>query len=280
MKKRTWTLLILIALCIGVFVVYRTVDALGTDRKAPAITVSKDVPELSTKSPESELLRGITAQDDKDGDVTASIVVEGLRLVDNDGTAEVTCAAFDSAGNVAKTTRQVRFTDYVSPRFSLIAPLAFTQNTAANVLSRITVTDVFDGDISRKVRGTSLSKDGISGVGVHDVALRVSNSLGDTVELVLPVEIYPAGVYQASLELKEYLVYLSVGTRFDAKAYLEAFAVGNNRVSLASGVPGELSLRTTGSVNIWEPGVYSVSYTLTDEMGLSGYSRLIVIVEE
>ena len=283
MKKRTWIILALIALCIVVFVFYQTVDRLRTDTKAPVITVSEEVLQLSVQTADHDFLRGITAKDNKDGDVSDSIVVEGMRLVNTDGTVEVTYAAFDSAGNVAKAKRQILFTDYQSPLFDLTAPLIYSQGTPVSVLGRIRATDLLDGDISRRVKGNSLSESMITGLGIHDVAVRVSNSLGDTVELILPVEVYPAGTYQASLELTDYLIYLSVGERFDFQNYLSQFTVGRETVMLSSGIPEHFSLQTSGTVNTQEPGVYSVSYTITEQTdgrNVRGYSRLIVIVEE
>ena len=242
--------------------------------------------QLSVEASHKDLLQGVTAKDQKDGDVTASLVVESVRLADSDGTVTVTYAAFDRAGNVTKATRQVQYTDYVSPRFSLRAPLVLAQNSSVDVLNLIRATDLFDGDISRNIRATSLEEISVSALGTHQVEFRVTSSLGDTVKLVLPVEVYAAGIYQASLNLTEYLIYLPAGADFDPKDYLDSFTMGMEETSLKQGVPANLSLKTTGTVDTKTPGVYSVGYTVTykqDSTGsrvYSGYSKLIVVVEE
>ncbi len=290
MKKRTWISIALLAVCLVTFFGYRTVKRLRVDKKAPQIDVSAGVQQISVKDTADALLQGITAKDDTDGDVTASLVVEQIRLLDSDGNASVSYAAFDRAGNVAKISRQVRYSDYESPRFSLDSPLLFTQGVSMDVLGHINATDVFDGDITRRVRATSLSENTGSDTGVHEVVFRVTNSMGDTVELILPVEVYSAGSYQAALRLTDYLIYLPVGADFHAKDYLDSFTVGQDDISLKNGLADNMSLKTSGTVDTQNPGVYSVGYLITQtvrntgnrEEGLTykGYSKLIVVVEE
>lgn len=288
MKNRKWLHLVLIAACLVVFFGYRAVERLSLDTDAPEISVNGQL-QVSVQDPESALLQGVTAQDKKDGDVTSSLVVERIRLVNTDGTLNVTYAAFDKAGNVAKASREVQYTDYVSPRFSLSAPLAFVQNSSFDVLSIISAQDTRDGDISHRIRATSLGENSINSLGTHDVEFRVTNSLGDTAELVLPVEVYLSGTYQASLKLTDYLVYLDAGSSFNAQSYLSSFTLGTETTSLINGLPNNFSLRTTGEVDTNTPGVYSVAfrvtYTRVNETNPSlnqsytGYSRLIVVVE-
>lgn len=290
MKKRTGLFLVLIAVCLATFFGYRMVKRLGTDTKAPTIHMNSGVQQISVQASKSALLQGITAEDDTDGDVTASLVVESIRLTDPHGKVTVSYAAFDRAGNVAKASRQVQYTDYHSPRFSLETPLVFPQTASVDVLGRVRVTDLLDGDITRRVRATSLAEDSVANFGTHEVEFRVSNSLGDTVSLTLPVEVHAAGAYQASVTLTDYLIYLPVGADFESKAYLESFTTGNERTSLKNGVPKGLTLKTTGTVDTQKPGVYSVGYTVTytqpdsgnsgESRSYSGYSKLIVVVEE
>ena len=290
MKKRMWIYFVLIVLCMAVFFGYRTVKRLSADTKAPQVNISSAVQQVSVQAPKEALLQGITAKDEADGDVTASLVVESVRLLDSDGKATVSYAAFDRAGNVAKASSQVQYTDYESPRFSLDGPLVFAQNSSADILSRIHVTDLIDGDITRRIRATSLAEDSASNLGTHEVELCVTNSLGDTAELTLPVEVYPVGTYQASVSLTDYLIYLPVGATFNPKDYLNSFSMGNETTSLENGIPKDLSLQTVGTVNTKIPGVYSVGYTVTyavtntgnpgESRTYSGYSKLIVVVED
>ncbi len=288
MKRRNWICLILIVGCLAVFFGYRSVTQLASDHVAPEIFMEESL-ELSVNDPQSVLLQGVTARDDRDGDVTDSLLVEKVKLVDKSGKMRVTYAAFDSAGNVAKAAREVQYTDYHSPRFSLSAPLLFTQYSSVDVLSLLTVEDLLDGDISHRARATLLDNTSINTPGTHDVEFRVTNSLGETVELVLPVEVRASGSYEAKLTLTEYLVYLNAGEAFQAKNYLKTFTRGTTETSLTAGLPQNYVLKTEGTVDTGTPGVYSVSYTVTYtkvnetnpslNQSYSAVSKLIVVVE-
>ena len=111
MKKRNWLLLLLIVLCLATFFGYRKIDQLRTDTRAPQIHIDEQPLEASVRDDKSALLAGVTASDNVDGDVTASLVVERVNLTDSDGSISVSYGAFDSAGNVAKAKREGRYTD-------------------------------------------------------------------------------------------------------------------------------------------------------------------------
>lgn len=289
MKRKQWPYVLLIALCLAIFFAYRAVNQITADTEAPKISVDTQQLEVSVQDDKSALLQGVTARDSKDGDVTASLLVENIQLLDTDGTITVTYAAFDKAGNVAKAQRQVQYTDYESPKFTLSDPLLFAQGSNFDVLSVIGSQDVVDGDIQHRIRATSLDETSISTVGNHKVQFRVTNSLGDTVEEVFPVEVYAAGTYEATLSLTDYLVYVPVGTNFVAKNYLKSFTLNHKTVSIENVLPKEYSLRTSGKVDTATPGVYSVSFIVTytpENEGnaqtvrkYTGYSKLIVVVE-
>ena len=282
MKKLNWISLLLIILFVAALAGYRTVGRLRSDTKAPVITVDDQLLELSSGEPRSALLQGVSASDDTDGDVTDTLVVESVRLLRSDGTVTVTYAAFDTAGNVAKTSREVRFTDYESPRFSLSRPLLFTHNNSYDILSIIQAEDMLDGNISHRIRATVLDEVSDGYAGTHDVQFRVTNSLGDTVDLVLPVEVYTPGIFEADLSLTEYLIYLKQGDSFNARSYLGRFTLGRETTNLSNGIPEGMKLLVSGKVDTGVPGVYVVDYEVTGEQVnqvYTAYSRLIVIVE-
>ena len=289
MRRKNWLLTGLILLCVGVFFGYRAYDSLRTDTKAPEILLEPIVPEVSVQAPRLDLLQGVTARDKKDGDVTASLVVEKISLLDGKGNMTVTYAAFDKAGNVAKAERQARFTDYNSPRLTLEAPLAYTFGSNFDLLANVGAWDVVDGDIQHRVRATSLDNISVTELGTHYVRFQVSNSLGDSVTQVFPVEVYEAGTYEAKLELTDYLVYLDVGSGFNPQNYLSSFLLKGETINLTEGMPSGFALKTNGNVQTQVPGVYTVEFRVifTDrhdtnpdyDAQYTGYSKLIVVVE-
>ena len=277
MKNRKLICAVLIVVCLVIFVGYRIVDKAATDSASPEISISGEL-QLSVLDEKEAMLTGVSATDNKDGDVTGSLVIEGVKVLDSDGTVSITYAAFDSAGNVAKAERIAQYTDYVSPRFTLRAPLVFSSSNF-DVLSIVGAEDLFDGDIKHRVRVNPLEDMSSATVGEHEVQFRVSNSLGDTSELILPVEVIAAGKYNANLTLKSYIVYLPVGADFNEKSYLNEFICYGDAVSLNGGVPTGYRFITEGRVDTETPGVYTVSYEVTYNQVYTGYSKLIVVVE-
>lgn len=290
MIRKNWRPLLLIVCFVIAFFGYRYYDALHTDTENPTISMdASQLLQVSVKDPKSALLQGVTAQDRQDGDISAKLIVEGMQLIDTDGLLEVTYAVADSSGNVAKATRQVLYTDYESPKFSLDIPLIYPELSDPDIMSPVGAWDVVDGDIQHRIRATSLTESRVVGVGIHNVHFQVTNSLGDTSEIVLPVEIVETGSYDADLTLKETLIYIPQGAKFQPNSYLNSFTYRTEEVSLRYGLPEGFSLKTTGEVNTQTPGVYPVGYTVTYtirhdtnselDQKIVGYSKLIVVVE-
>ena len=124
MKKLT-PVILAVALALSVLGVLgtRIYQAAAYGGAAPEILFASDVISVPTGADDAALLAGVTATDAEDGDVTASLLVEGISGRNDDGTVQVTYAAFDSNHHVTKATRAVRYTDYTKPRFALTQPL-------------------------------------------------------------------------------------------------------------------------------------------------------------
>ena len=280
MKNKGKKLLLLVtAACCAAFGVYSCLGRSGRDREAPVISMAQSELRLSVTDEPVRLLDGVTAADAHDGDVTASLVVESVRGMVSDRRFTVTYAAFDAAGNVAKAQRTVCYEDYVSPRFSLSAPLVFRAGVMPDVFSVVGAADVFDGDLSDRVKGTLVSGERqLSEAGEYAVSFRVTNSLGDTAYLTAPVLVTEGSPGTAGLTLRSYLVYLRVGEPFSPETYLLALQAGERTVSLQP-LPEGASVQTAGEVNTAVPGVYCVDYTVTCGAD-AGRTRLLVVVEE
>ncbi len=289
MKNRNWIWILLIAASVAAFFGYCSVDAMRTDTRPPEIRMDGAVPEVSVGDPRQLLTQGVSAEDQEDGDVTDSLVVENITMLRQDGTVQVTYAAFDRAGNVAKAQREMRYTDYQSPRFTLREPMIYRLGTNFDILSSIGAEDVLDGDIQHRVRATMLGETSLSQTGTHVVQFQVTNSLGDTRTQNLPVEVIAENPYEAALTLTQYLVYLKPGDVFVPNAYLNSFTRQGRTMDLTSGLPNHYSLETKGQVQTQNPGTYSVEFnvTYTDvhetnpalNREYTAHSKLIVIVE-
>lgn len=278
-KRGKWALLPLTVLCCIGFMGYLALTERMNDNTAPEISFASQMLVVSVDASNEELLAGVSARDEKDGDVTDSILVEGISGLGSDQLATITYAAFDEAGNVAKATRTLKYADYSSPRFSLSTALIFRSGSSVNLLKYVGAEDVIDGTLDEKVKATLVSEENVvDGVGCYEVEFRVTNSMRDTAYLTIPVELVPSGMYNAAVYLREYLTYVKKDSDFDYSDYLEELQIGAEKISLQE-KPAGVSVSYDSDVNTSVPGTYSVTYTVSSGM-YTGYTRLIVIVEE
>lgn len=278
-KGRIIALMAGCAVCVVAFQGYLFFSRSTQDRTGPEITFDSQQIRVSVKDSEGALLSGVTAWDDKDGDVTSLVVVEGISDLAADHTAKVTYAAFDAAGNVTKAQREVVYSDYRSPKFRLSQPLVFQSGTSFDLFQCVHAEDVLDGSLDSRIKATLVEGNtAVSAEGVHKVEFRVTNSMGETVNLTMPVEVYPAGQYQGVISLRENLVYLGAGSTFEPMDYLQKYQVGETAYTYFDGTYGIRVTIGGDQVDTSVPGVYSVSYTVSDGEN-TGYTRLIVVVE-
>lgn len=247
-------------------------EKIGTDKTIPQITVSEEMLEVSLQATDEELLKGVTAYDEKDKDLTDKIIIESVSRFTEKGVSKVTYAVCDNDNNVAKATRKIRFKGYQSPKFSVNGNLCFSLYEYINIKEIITAHDSIEGDITGDIIITS-SDYSSSNAGAYSLDVSVTNQKGDnsTVKLPLIVEDRPINV--PVIELSEYLVYAKKGSTLDFGTYL-IDALDSQETSLKNSVTVE------SNVDFNTPGTYHVHYYVTDSNDLRGHSVLTVIVEE
>ena len=106
MKKGLVAMLLLAcaALLAGNVVIY-----IGKDRNGPDITVPQEELTYVAGSDTSALLNGVTAVDDRDGDVTSTVTVESIIPNEDQTGASVVYVAKDSQNNVTKAARLISY---------------------------------------------------------------------------------------------------------------------------------------------------------------------------
>ena len=269
------------------------------DKTGPVFHMDSELAEISVKDTEAELLKGVTAEDASDGDVTDSIIVEAISPFTGTGRRIVTYAAFDSDNHVTHAKRELKYTDYEASRFRLSKPLSFPMN-ATNLLEGITATDYIDGDLTKSIKMMSDDQIDTAHVGEYNVRLKVTNSAGGVSYLPVTVEIYDASVRHKlpQIELKENLIYIEKGDYFDEKDNLESITVSGTEYTLtedrgtygASYVPIDETDKTISydlveidsDVDTDVSGYYEVVYTFEDTEYSTGKgkARLYVVVTE
>ena len=255
---------------------------------------------VSIKASDQKLIQGVSAVDDVDGDVSDTILIEDVEKKENGAPNEflITYAAFDQANNTGTLTRTLYYTDYEQPHFILEQPLRFPENKKVSLLSYFQVEDCIDGDISVFVtmEGSKEILKEEPQKGYYDVTLKVTNSVGDTTELPIQVEIYEDSYEEQTMRpkvaLNQYIVYLKQGQEFDPNSYLDYVQDGgmmqidfgteeeNEGVPTSSPKIDISRIRIESAVAISTKGVYSVVYSYTSEKtGYDCNTRLIVVVE-
>lgn len=235
----------------------------------PTITCPEGTLEISASDPESVLKTGLTAYDEQDGDLTQQIVMSGIsKLISND-TAKATFMVFDSDDNMATCTRYIRYTDYHRPEFTVTEPLVYSSTEEISLLDRIVATDVVDGDISHKVRVSTLEPTNNSEI--YNISIQVTNSIGDTVWQQLPVLVLETDLLRPTVILSDYLIHVDQGSAFDPSIYPTDLIVPNGQGSLSDVV-------IDNGVDTSVADTYHVTYTYTAN-GRTGTAILTVVVQ-
>ena len=239
-----------------------------TDGTMPEIQFSSEQIKVSVKATKEELLQGVIAKDEKDGDLTNSVIIESIsKFVDKKKhIANITYVVADSDNNVVKKTRKVKFIDYKSPEFTLSQPLCFDVGSDITVSDVIGARDGYDGDISDKVKILS-STVSTGSTGEYIMKAQVTNSLGDTAKLKAVVIIRQSNNLSPNISLKKNIVYLH--------AYIDSVQDYNE-----DDLPAGSVKVSSSSVDMEKDGCYSVEYTAKDKEDNEGKTYLTVVVED
>lgn len=289
------------------FVGYCGWQYIKADSSGPVISGGGDRIEVSIHDGDDVLLEGITAMDQKDGDVTKSLMVEKLSPFYKN-TRIVTIAAFDSDNHISKVEREVVYKDYISPRFELTGSLRFRAGASINIDTIAKASDCLDGDLTNKIKIHAETALNNRVTGLYRITYEVTNSAGDFVKLPVDMEIYEPYSNEVQLNLDRYLVYYE-GEDIPYKDYLVSIRQGSleyafEGVSLVETNDSETSedltesseeqentvskkipksrVQITDGVNYKKPGVYPVYYNYKDEGERYTYEAtevLYVVVE-
>lgn len=294
MRRLRLLLLIFFLVVFAVFMATNIHEYLTSDYTAPAIDAQEDVIYLSVNDSDDELLRGMTATDNLDGDVTDGLVVVSKSKFIARATRNVNYAAFDENNNVGTYTRKLVYTDYHPPRFVITEPLRFVAgNSTYNYLRYVRALDCLDGNITAQIKITFGEKETVSeSVSEQKIHLQVTNSAGDSSVLVLTVSFEDFERYsEASPALTDYVVYIKQGEKPDYRVYLNGvWMAGKTRSYSDLSVDQDKDIEIDDSkVDYDTPGVYIVTYKLSHDATNAngkpyrldfGSAQLVVIVED
>lgn len=312
MKYIRILVIILFVLSLGGYVGLRFYHELNLDESAPEITCDKEAIEASVEDPKEKLLVGVSALDDKDGDLTKEVIVENIGPFMSDGSRTITYVVCDSANNIGRASRTLTYSDYEPPRFSISESLRFPEGTDVDILNYLHAEDSLDGDLTGQIRLTHGYLPYQPSAGKYELGYQVSNSAGDVSNIDLIAEVYEPedSVYMPVVNLKDYVVYIKKGKLFNPYQYIQGITIGSREFEISTsssetsakegkkvkglfGNPGNMGddddaaeklfyndIYVNNPVNVKEAGVYTVTYTVITEDGFTGTTGLSVIVYE
>ena len=262
-----------LALFIIVFVAFSFVfvrEKITTDTTMPVINVEGEIIEVSLQATDEELLKGISAYDEKDGDLTNKIIIESVSRFVEPGVSRVTYAVCDNDNNIASATRKIRYKGYKSPRFSLKESLCYSVYETPNLKKVISVNDSLVGDITADMILTS--EDYTKSVpGVFTINARVTTPKGDTASLDIPLIVEDRSEAAPEIKLKEYLIYANKGDKIDFEDYLVEAIDREDR-----DITDDVIIET--KINMKKEGTYLVHYYAEDRNDNKGHAVLVVVV--
>lgn len=288
MKKLRLAVVLLFVLSVIASGVYTIVSRVTADHNPPTLTCDSDTISVSVQATDEELRAGVKASDKEDGDLTNSIRVASMSRFTDKGKRTIQYVVFDKSNQSATLTRNLEYTDYVSPQIMLTQPLRFDLDdiNEAGSTAGMSVTDCLDGDISSKIRVSFDSNAYIEGTGSYKVTAQVSNSAGDTCSVPLEVTIVDNDSDEERAKyypmLSQYIVYTKVGQAISPMDYLTGFMRGDTEYTMDQLPAGAnpAAVGVGGSVDYNTPGAYTLEYSYSADGVVTAVTKLVVVVEE
>ncbi len=229
--------------------------------------------EATIHTTDEELASLVKAYDDNDGDISRDIVVEHKNYFFEKGLSTITFSVCDSDNNVAKISKNIRYTDYTSPKIEVYSSLIYMAGSNERISNYFKVTDVFDGDISSRLK--LICPDFNKNIpGEYLANCKVTNSFGDTQEMVFPILIEPQTKLDANIYLTQHYVYLNIGETHDFEQYIDTVENGANYNYTVKNVKID-----TKKFDNTKPGVYPIDFTITANQKTVARTRMFAIVE-
>ena len=258
----------------ALYVYFSVAEKIKTDNSIPVITLEEEVLEVGIDATNKDLLKGVTAFDEKDGDITNKVIVESLSNFIEPGLCRITYVVCDSNNHVATATRKVRYVGYESPKFALEEDLCYSIYERLNLKDAIIATDCIDGDITDSI--VVSSEDYTSAIaGVFTIQATVTNRKGDTSTVNMNLFVEDLDLSAPEIELTDYLIYMEpTGEEIDFEKYIVG-AEDERGNDLTDKVQVQ-----KGKIDTTKPGTYSVHYRVTDRNDVEGHTVLTVIIGE
>ncbi len=306
MRRTRLLCFILLIISVAAFGVMRFIEFSRQDYSMPEIRMEQEEITISVNDPEEVILEGVTAYDQKDGNISDNLVVEYISNFISNNRRIATLGVVDSNNNVSEAKRTLVYSDYRPPRFAMEEPLIFSVNASnADILEGISAIDMLDGVINEKIRIDIENKSSRStAAGDYSTEISVTNSAGDTSKLDVTLSLYEQSELNSmpDINLTEYITYIKKGESIDPWSYVDSVRMNNteftryddgalysanyqtmlstNPEEAEESVIHESEMQIANGVDNTVPGVYEVVYRIVSKNAVTGTVRLIVVVTD
>ncbi len=245
------------------------------NRKNPPVIEcnADDIIEAPTNITDEELLKYVTVHDEEDGDITERVIVERQNFFLEKGLTSITFSVSDSDNNTVKLKKNIKFSDYHSPRIEMHDDLIISTKESLDFKNTVSVNDKYDGDISNKVKIISPNYNNLK-PGEYDINFKVTNSFSDSCDITVKAIVTDEDYSMATIKLSSYIAYVKKGENLNFSEYI----TGITGTSGQGYTPASVSIDTK-EFNNEKSGVYNVYYTIGSQTAPITKTRLIVVVE-
>ena len=276
--SKKWVALLLVA-CVALAggVVYVRMNA---DTKGPERIISDNAGTLYRPDMNNEeLLAGVTATDDKDGDVSPSLTVESVYEVD-DTHVIITYTAKDSSNNITKQKYEMEMDSSSAPKNSNDNS-GFGEKTDDADAEATTGVDTEQSKESETMADSDKSSDAGDNSSVEEderegtptPTPEVDEAAAEKEKQEAEADAMPA--QNPRIYLSDYLIKVPVGTSVDLLSYVSEIKDDSDDVYTLW-----RKVQITGEVNSAVPGTYKCTYYVIDSQNnISNNAVLTVIVE-
>ncbi|WP_139063842.1 immunoglobulin-like domain-containing protein [Bacillus sp. FJAT-27986] len=242
-------------------IVYRTVKVV--DNVKPVINGANNTQVALGDAFDS--LKGVSASDNNDGNLTAKIKVEGTVNVNKPGTYKLTYTVSDKAGNKATKQRNVTVVDKVVPVINGVEDVELPFGQEFDSLKGVTATDNYDGDLTSKIKVEGTVN--VEKAGSYPLTYSVTDQSGNeaTVKRTVTVIDSTDPILSGVKDLE-----INFGDEFDPLKGITAS--DNNDGDITS------KIKVEGAVNVNKAGSYKLTYSVSDESGNNATAERTVTV--
>ncbi|SEJ04205.1 hypothetical protein [Sharpea azabuensis] len=271
MRKIGKYLLVMVLVVAYGFYIY-TNDHQKMKGHKPVINVPSGVLKLSTSANKNDVLSGVTASDQEDGDITNKLFIENESAFGENNIRQVTIGVFDKDDNLTRVTRSIQYTDYQKPVITLKKALIFTYvSSKAQFADYVKAYSSVDGDISSRV---SVVREYLENDNTY-VTFQVKDSTGTRTRETFKADSITKN-QTISISLKEYLIHVNKGETVRPLNYVDEIKVGS--IDQTAVLKDKINC-TPATFTAKQKGTYEIFYKLMTRDDDYGVTKLVIIVD-